>query len=68
MTEAPLPVQPARHRHPRLGYAMAAAAALLWGVNGTVSKVILASDVSSERLREVRSAGAALGLLTIIAV
>lgn len=66
MTEAPLPVERAPHRHPGLGYAMAAAAALLWGVNGTVSKVILASDVSSERLAEVRSAGAAVGLLAVL--
>ena len=31
---------------------------MLWGVNGTVSKVILASGVSSLRLTEVRCAGA----------
>jgi drug/metabolite transporter (DMT)-like permease len=68
MTEAPFPVPPARHRHPRLGYAMAAAAAVLWGVNGTVSKVILASSISSDRLAEVRSAGAAVGLLAVILV
>ena len=37
---------------------MASAAALLWAVNGTVSKVILASGLSSPRLAEVRSTGA----------
>ena len=36
---------------------MAATAAVLWGINGTVSKVILASGVSSLRLTEVRCAG-----------
>jgi drug/metabolite transporter (DMT)-like permease len=48
-------------RRPGLGYAMAAAAATLWAVNGTVSKVILASGISSLRLSEVRSAGALVG-------
>src|SRR6476660_7464338 len=47
---------------------MAASAALLWGVNGAVSKTILATGVSSERLAEVRSLGAAAGLLAIVAV
>src|SRR3954451_5872044 len=66
MSEAPLPVAPARHRHPRVGYAMAAAAATLWAINGTVSKVILASGVSSLRLSQVRTTGALLGLLLIL--
>jgi drug/metabolite transporter (DMT)-like permease len=68
VSEAPLPVESARPRRPRVGYAMAATAALLWGVNGAVSKVILASDVPSDRLAQVRSAGAALGLLAVLAV
>ena len=55
-------------RRPRLGYAMAAAAALLWGVNGAVSKTILSTGLSSERLAQVRSLGAALGLFAILAV
>jgi len=66
MSEAPLPVEPARHRRPRLGYVMAASAATLWGVNGTVSKVILASGVSSVRLTQVRSTGACVGLVLIL--
>jgi drug/metabolite transporter (DMT)-like permease len=68
MSEAAFPVEPARVRHPRLGYAMAATAALLWGVNGTVSKTILATGLSSERLAQVRSLGAAVGLVAILAV
>jgi drug/metabolite transporter (DMT)-like permease len=68
VSEAPFPVPPARLRHARLGYAMAAAAAVLWGVNGTVSKVILGSGLSSERLAQVRSLGAAVGLVAILAV
>ncbi len=47
---------------------MAASAAVLWGVNGTVSKVILASGLSSERLAQVRSLGAAAGLVAILVV
>jgi len=67
MSEAAFPVPAARVRHARLGYAMAAGAALLWGVNGTVSKVILASGLSSERLAQLRSIGAAVGLLAAVA-
>src|SRR5438093_4081226 len=66
MSEAPLPVTPARRRHPRVGYAMAAGAASLWAVNGTVSKVILASGVSSLRLSQVRMTGALLGFVLVL--
>ena len=68
MSEAAFPVKPARAKHARLGYLMAGSAALLWGINGAVSKTILATGLSSERLAEVRSLGAAAGLLTIVAV
>ncbi len=68
MSEAPLPVEPAEHARRRLGYAMAATAAVLWGINGTVSKVILASGVSSLRLTEVRCAGAFVGLVAVQAL
>jgi drug/metabolite transporter (DMT)-like permease len=67
VSEAAFPVEPARHRHPRLGYLMAAVAAALWGVNGGVSKTILATGLSSERLAQVRSLGAAVGLVAILA-
>ena len=68
MSEAPLPVEPAAHRRPRVGYAMAASAATLWAVNGTVSKVILGSGISSLRLLEVRSLGAAIGFVLVLLV
>ena len=68
MSEAPFPVEPAHVRRPRLGYAMAAAAALLWGINGAVSKTILSTGLSSERLAQVRSLGAAVGLFAVVAV
>src|SRR6476646_2202730 len=47
---------------------MAAVAAALWGVNGGVAKTILATGLSSERLAQVRSLGAAAGLIAILAV
>ena len=45
---------------------MAASAAALWAFNGTVSKVILASGISSLRLAQVRTTGALTGLLLIL--
>lgn len=68
MSEAAFPIEPAPRRRPRLGYAMAAAAAVLWGINGGISKTILASGLSSERLAEVRSLGAALALVAVLAL
>ncbi len=68
MSEAPFPVEPARRQRPRVGYAMAASAATLWAINGTVSKVILASGISSLRLSQVRSTGALTGLVLILLV
>jgi drug/metabolite transporter (DMT)-like permease len=41
-------------RRPGLGYAMALGAGVLFGVNGTVSKVALESGLSSYRLSEIR--------------
>jgi drug/metabolite transporter (DMT)-like permease len=52
---------------PGLGYAMVAAAATLFAINGTVSKVILGSGINSGQLTAVRCAGAFIGL-TLIAV
>jgi drug/metabolite transporter (DMT)-like permease len=56
-------------RRPRLGYAMALAAATLWAINGVVSKVIIESgDIPAERLTEVRTTGAFLLLVTAIGI
>jgi len=68
VTEAPFAVEPAPHRHPRVGYVLAASASILWAVNGTVSKVILASGLSSLRLTQVRSAGAFVGFVLVLLV
>jgi drug/metabolite transporter (DMT)-like permease len=53
-------------RRPATGYAMVVVAAGFFGLNGTVSKVILGTGMSSLRLTEVRSAGALAGLLAIV--
>jgi drug/metabolite transporter (DMT)-like permease len=45
---------------------MAASAAALWAVNGTVSKIILASGISSLRLSEVRMTGAVVGFVIVL--
>jgi drug/metabolite transporter (DMT)-like permease len=57
-----------RERRPLIGYAMALSAGTLFAVNGTVSKVILDSGLSSLRLTEVRCAGALVGLALILLV
>ena len=55
-----LPIAERREPRPVLGYAMVMTAATLWAVNGTVSKVILTTGLSSLRLALVRSTGAFL--------
>lgn len=66
-----LPVDLAGRRagagRPALGYTMVAAAAALWGINGTVTKVILASGLSAPRLTELRSTGALVGFGLVLA-
>jgi len=47
---------------------MAASAATLWAVNGTVSKVMLASGISSLRLSQVRTTGALAGFVAVLAL
>jgi drug/metabolite transporter (DMT)-like permease len=53
---------------PLLGYVMVAAAATLFGVNGSVSKVVLGSGLSSLELTQIRSTGAAAGFLLFLVV
>lgn len=51
---------------PLLGYGMVALGSVLFAVNGVVAKVILVSGVTSLRLTELRSTGAALGLGLVV--
>lgn len=57
-----------RVRRPIVGYAMVLAATALWGINGSLAKAALGSGLSSLRLTEVRSTGAALVLVGALAV
>ena len=57
-----------RVRRPLLGYAMVLAATALWGINGSLAKAALSSGLSSLRLTEVRSTGAALILVGALAI
>jgi drug/metabolite transporter (DMT)-like permease len=57
-----------RERRPIRGYTMVLAATCMWGVNGTVSKAILGAGLSSPRLTEIRSTGAAIALALALAV
>jgi drug/metabolite transporter (DMT)-like permease len=71
VVDAPLPVPGAeqRDRRARLGYTMTLAAAMLFAVNGSVSKLALdASQMGTLRWTELRSTGAFLGLLAGLAV
>jgi drug/metabolite transporter (DMT)-like permease len=52
-------------RRPALGVAAAAGAALLFGINGTVSKLALEAGLTSTRLVELRSTGAAVILVGV---
>ena len=61
----PLPTPP-RDRRPLLGYAMVWTAAILFAVNGTVSKVILSSGISSVELTQIRSTGAFVGFALVV--
>jgi len=57
----------ARLRRPVLGYSMVLAATALWGINGSLAKAALSSGLTSLRLTEVRSTGAALILVAALA-
>ena len=52
----------------RLGYAMVATAATLFAVNGSVSKVVLGSGLSSLELAQIRNTSAAILFLAFLLV
>jgi drug/metabolite transporter (DMT)-like permease len=64
----PAPDEAAPRRRPLLGYAMVWTAAALFALNGTVSKVVLASGISSVELTQVRSGGAFAGFALVLAL
>ncbi len=63
-----IPGEPGRERRPAVGYVMVIAAALLFALNGTVSKVVLQSGISSLELTQVRATGAFLGFALVLVV
>ncbi|MEO8105686.1 MAG: DMT family transporter [Actinomycetes bacterium] len=72
MTEAAAEVPPpgrvrlGEHPHRTVGFALAIGGALLFAVNGSVSKITLESGVDSLSLVLLRSAGAAVCLLILV--
>jgi drug/metabolite transporter (DMT)-like permease len=69
MVEAIVPGRRPVDTRVRTGVLMAASAAVLFAINGTISKIILLSGMSAPRLTELRSGGAflvlAIGLLIL---
>ena len=68
MVEGVLPVATATQpdRRARTGYVMVVTAALLWAVNGTVSKVMLVGGMPAADLAELRATGAFACLLVFV--
>jgi drug/metabolite transporter (DMT)-like permease len=58
----------ARQRRPALGYALAAAAAAMWALNGSMARFLLDDGVSAERLSQLRSFGSWAVLLVGLAL
>ncbi|MDQ3067990.1 MAG: hypothetical protein M3R12_12710, partial [Actinomycetota bacterium] len=63
-----IPGEAGRERRPAVGYAMIVGAALLFALNGTVSKVVLQSGISPLELTQVRATGAFLGFALVLAL
>jgi drug/metabolite transporter (DMT)-like permease len=57
-----------RERHPARGYALAAAGATMWALNGNLARYLLEDDVSPIRLSQLRSAGSWAILLVALAL
>jgi drug/metabolite transporter (DMT)-like permease len=57
-----------RRPRPALGYAATIGAAALFGFNGTISTLALDAGLPPTRLTALRCAGAALGLLAVLAI
>ena len=65
----PIPgVELARHPRAALGYLLCIGAAILFAINGTVSKSILLSGIEPTRLSQLRVTAAFLILLVVVAI
>jgi drug/metabolite transporter (DMT)-like permease len=61
-------VPASRTRSPRLGYALAASAATLWALNGSLAKFLLADHLPAPRLAELRSFGTFIAIAIALAL
>ena len=59
---------PDRTRSPRLGYLLAAGAATMWALNGSLARFLLDDGVSAPHLSELRSAISWIVLVGVLAV
>lgn len=59
---------PPRTRRPKLGYALAATAATLWALNGSVARFLLDDHMPPARLAELRSVCTFIGLAAVLAI
>jgi drug/metabolite transporter (DMT)-like permease len=57
-----------RTRSPRLGYALAATAATLWALNGSLAKFLLADHLPAPRLAELRALGTFIAIAGALAL
>jgi drug/metabolite transporter (DMT)-like permease len=57
-----------RERRPIRGYALAAAGAAMWALNGSMARTLLDDDVDAARLSQLRSTGSWLILLLALAL
>jgi drug/metabolite transporter (DMT)-like permease len=59
---------PDRHRNTRFGYALAASAAAMWALNGSLARFLLDDGVSAPHLSELRSAVSWVLLVAALAI
>jgi drug/metabolite transporter (DMT)-like permease len=62
------PVVDGGERRPALGYGLAAAAAAMWAVNGSLARFLLDDGVSAAHLSQIRATASALILVAALAV
>ena len=55
-----------RERRPALGYVLAASAAAMWAMNGSIARFLLDDGVSAARLSQLRSLGSFVLLLVVL--
>ncbi len=61
------PIDPPK-RNPKLGYVLAATAATLWALNGSLARFLLDDHMPAARLAELRSLGTFAALAAVIAI